>query len=138
MFLHHLEAARSVQDLALKVLHGCSALESLLSTSTSELSHQPSERAALLTEATTARRHQLFLDMKSIYDVRSKVTHGSPLSLDRLRDLPGNSVKLDALLRTTFWKIVQSRDLFEFFSRGHEDDINTYFVGQLFPSSPDS
>jgi hypothetical protein len=134
LFLHHIEAARASQDLALRIMHDCSALESLIATTTSELSHQLSERTALLAANTSKEFLQTFLDMKRVYDIRSKVTHGSTLKGNCLSELPSISSKLDSLLRSIFCKILEDKDLLSLFRVGTDNDINNHFVSLLFPA----
>ena len=132
LFLHHIEAARAAQDLALRVMHGCSALESLLTTTTSELCHQLSERTALFTASDPARQKEVFLHMKTVYDIRSKVAHGSTLKSKCLSDLPNISEKLDSLLRSIFTIVLECDGMYRLFYKGSEDDINNHFVSLLF------
>ena len=132
LFLHHIEAARAAQDLALRVMHGCSALESLLSTTTSELSHQLSERAALLAASDPARQREVFFNMKTVYDIRSKVAHGSTLKGKGLSDLLSISKVLDSLLRSIFTMVLEGDDMANLFCNGSDDDINNHFVSLLF------
>jgi hypothetical protein len=47
-FTYFLDAARQNRDIAVKILHYCSALEAIVSTSHTEISHQISERIAFL------------------------------------------------------------------------------------------
>jgi hypothetical protein len=132
IFLHHTEAARAAGDLALRIMHSCSGLESLLSTTTSELSHQLSERAALLTASIPEEQRQVFLEMKTVYDIRSKVAHGSTLKGRSLNELASISSKLDSLLRSIFSRVLEDSDLLELFSKGTDDEINSRFVSLLF------
>jgi hypothetical protein len=129
---HHLEAARRALDPALRIMHGCSALESLLSTSARELSHQLSERVALLVGSTPDHRRQIFSEMKAIYDIRSTVTHGTGLKDGRIKVLPEISVKFDSLLRTVFCSVLENAELQRLFSTGNEKEIDERFVSLLF------
>jgi hypothetical protein len=106
--LHHLEAGRRAMDPALRIMHGCSALESLLSTSKGELAHQLSERVALLVGSTPDHRRKIFSEMKAVYDIRSTVTHGAGLKDGRIKILPETSSKFDSLLRTVFCSILEN------------------------------
>jgi hypothetical protein len=138
LFLHHLEAARSAGDLARRIMHGCSAVETLLSTSPRELTHQLSERVALFTTSKSDERREVFLEMKTIYDIRSKVAHGSALKESQLRKLTNISSKFDSLLRTLFYKVITNIDLIKLFCEGSEKDIDDYFLNIFFPDKHDS
>ena len=55
------------------------AMESLVSTSTVELSHQVSERIALLLGKDTDSRVEIYSEIKKAYGYRSKAAHGESL-----------------------------------------------------------
>ncbi len=119
-------------------MHGCSAVETLLSTSPRELTHQLSERVALFTTDESEERREVFLEMKTICDIRSKVSHGSALKKNQLRELPSISSKFDSLLRTLFYKVITNIDFIKLFCEGVEKDIDDYFLNIVFPDNHDS
>ena len=51
-------------------------LETLLSTGTTEISHQISERVAVLTGDTPKQRLETYYKTKELYNLRSRITHG--------------------------------------------------------------
>lgn len=53
------------------------ALESLVSTTRSEITHILAERCALIVGLTSGRRAEVFADVKRLYNVRSKLVHGA-------------------------------------------------------------
>jgi hypothetical protein len=50
-FMYFVQIARSIKDIPMKIAQYCSALEALVSSSTTELTHQVAERVACLLEA---------------------------------------------------------------------------------------
>lgn len=53
------------------------ALEALISTTSQEITHILAERIALLTETTPLKRKEVYDKIKGLYNIRSKITHGS-------------------------------------------------------------
>lgn len=53
------------------------ALESLLSSGSSEVSHQVSERAAFLLSEDPHRRRKFYDEVRRLYDIRSNIVHGN-------------------------------------------------------------
>ena len=88
-FTYFLDAARSSKDVALKIAQYCSALEAMVSTSQSEISHQVSERVASTLNGPGEERIGLFKLIKEAYGYRSKAIHGATFKTkdaDRLRE----------------------------------------------------
>jgi len=98
-FMYFIASARSTADVAMKVADYCSALEALVSTAQTELSHQVSERVAATLVSPGSERIALFKLVKEAYNFRSKAVHGTtfkPKEFDRLRVC---AVKIDEVCR---------------------------------------
>jgi hypothetical protein len=91
-FTYFVQAARATSDVALKLAQYCTALEALVSTSHSELSHQVSERVAALLENPGEQRIEAYALLKQAYGYRSKTVHGATFKekvYDRMRACSG-------------------------------------------------
>jgi hypothetical protein len=120
--LYHLQAARTTRDVAMKIVHFCTAFETLFATSQSELAHQLSERVAWFLEDTGAARVQLYRNMKKIYSLRSKITHGAGVAESGLEEVLMTSGDCDEGLRRTFKKLFENGELFSAFRSGEQLD----------------
>lgn len=92
-FLLWVHDARKQDDLLTRISLYITALEALLSTSNSELSHQLSERVAyFLPGVSKPERLDHYKKMKRCYGLRSKGLHGDvlkPTEIDILEELSG-------------------------------------------------
>jgi hypothetical protein len=134
--LYHLQAARTTRDVAMKVVDFCTAFETLFATSQAELAHQLSELVAWFLEETGAARLQLYRDMKKIYALRSRVTHGSAVAESSFEDLLATSEKCDAYLRRTVRKLFENDELFLTLRSGELDEFMTHLVLGVRPATP--
>lgn len=75
----YIHFARSNAAIPLKILMYVTAMEALVSTTTVELSHQVSERIALLLSEDKAKRIEIYSEIKKAYGYRSKAAHGESL-----------------------------------------------------------
>ena len=100
--LHFVNSARTSTSSPFRIAHSCSALETLFSTDSSELSHKLSERVAFFLGGLGYSKVEVFKNMKAAYNVRSKLTHGDSLSSKLLEGLPQVAGILDGYLRTIF------------------------------------
>jgi hypothetical protein len=112
---YFIQAARVSHRPALKIASYCTALEAMLSTDTSELSHKLGERVAWLVTTSATDRMKTFQRVKQAYGIRSKVVHGSGGWGDHSM-LVETSSFLDTTLRTLFQRIQRSPALFQIFS----------------------
>ncbi len=88
-FNYFLAVARGSTDVAFKIAHYCSALESLVANQQVELSHQVSERVAVALTDPGPDRITLFKCIKDGYGYRSKTVHGASFKqkdIDRLSE----------------------------------------------------
>ena len=75
---YFVSSARIASDLGIKIVNYCSMFETLFSGSeTSELTHRLSERIAKFLRTDLNDRIQIYQTIKKIYDLRSRVGHGS-------------------------------------------------------------
>jgi hypothetical protein len=101
------QAARGAVHLSIKIANYCSALETLLlPISSGELTRTLAQRVALLIGESQQERLQLFRDMKTIYEVRSKAVHGATRGANRAKDeLPRAVIAADDILRRIFTRV---------------------------------
>lgn len=107
--------ARSASDLAIKITLYCSAFETLLSTTQTELAHQLSERISFFLAGNKLERHQIYKDVKVAYNVRSKIVHGATLSAQKISQLPEISFRCDSYIRQLMVLILTNSALKEIF-----------------------
>jgi hypothetical protein len=128
--LYFVLAARGSTDLGIKIMHYCTALETLFSTSQAELAHQLSERIAHFSESKPDKRIETYRMMKKAHTLRSKITHGSAFSAKDFGDLLNLSVACDDLLRRSFKRIFSDHDMAKIF--GIEARLDDYFIELIF------
>ena len=124
--LRFIAAARREKNPAIKVAHYCSAFESLFSTDNSELSHKLSERIALFLKNFKYDPFIVFDDIKSFYNLRSKVTHGDSLEDKKVNAIPDLSKKCDSYLRCIINEILNDSELINIFD-GSKEVQEKYF-----------
>jgi hypothetical protein len=97
---------RGIDDMArgdypLAIVDFVSCMESLLSQSSAELRHRLSEAVALITEREARNRKDKYVRMSRLYDLRSRIIHGS--------EVAANDIVNDASLAETL-----ARDVLRF------------------------
>jgi len=125
-----ISAARREKHVAIKIAHYCSAFESLFSTDNAELSHKLSERVALFLKPFGFDPLTVFDDMKSFYNIRSKVTHGDSVQGSKEAEIPVLSEKCDSYLRSIVNLIINDESLTILFD-GNNNYFEEYFKKQL-------
>jgi hypothetical protein len=95
----HIGRAQGTTLFSEKITFYCSALEALFATQQAELSHQITERVALISSPDPEQRMQKYRFLKECYSFRSKYIHGSPLSDIGDVKMAEMSTKLDAAVR---------------------------------------
>ena len=83
------------------------ALEALYSDGTMELRHKISMRAALFTELDISKRRQLFEDLKKMYDARSKLVHGSDISLSPINEYTMYEIAVRKVVRKSLLNYIE-------------------------------
>jgi hypothetical protein len=130
-----LQAARSNNDLAIKIAFYCMSFEALVSTDRTGVTHQVSERVALLVGETAAERRTIYADMKRLYELRSSAVHGDDVKFkvddsDKARIRAG-----DEYLRRIVHHIVATPTLAELFSNAKKEAVTAHFMNLLFPTN---
>lgn len=92
-------SARGSSHVPIKIMYYINALECLFTTSHAELSHKIAERVAILLGESKDERLNLFETIRSAYNIRSKVVHGSKFS-KKDKNLSEISISLDEIIRT--------------------------------------
>lgn len=125
-----IKSARRELNPAMKIAHYCSALESLFSTDSSELSHKLSERVAIFLKDFGYDPLNVFDKVKGFYNIRSKVTHGDSLKSSKVESLPGISEEFDSYLRVIMNEILNSDELMKIFN-GDKELFEFYFKKKI-------
>jgi hypothetical protein len=102
---HFLDDARKSFIISKKVTYYIALLESLFTTSNTELTHKVSERAAFFVGKSVEEKLSIYKIVKNGYNVRSRYMHGDSINMDRL-SLNKTSLDLDNLVRSIFLKIM--------------------------------
>ncbi|MEN5216350.1 hypothetical protein ABE484_10895 [Pseudomonas pudica] len=130
-FLSFIHASRTVPYPALKIAHICSALESLFSTTTTELTHRLSERVAFFLGGDSREMEERYQFMKKAYGIRSQVTHGSHIKHSDLEAAPQVSKGLQDLCRKIVFAILRDQEKQDLVY-GSNEHIEDYFRRILF------
>jgi hypothetical protein len=128
--LTFVKQAREARNLAYKISNYCSALEALLSTDTTELSHRMSERVAFLLQIELPKI-ETYKMLKKAYSIRSKLTHGASLSQNQVDELSPISIATDDVLRKILNKIHCDKKLSAVFSAS-SSQLDDFFEGLIF------
>jgi hypothetical protein len=131
-----LQSARHHRDIALRIQSYIAVFETLLSTSNAELSHQLSERTAILISENSQSRLETYRFMKRAYAIRSKAAHGGHFRQKDFGELVDISKNLDEILRSCFEYIFGHFDAFHEIASS-EEKMNDFFLGRLFGCSED-
>lgn len=126
-----LQQARSADDLGQKIANYCSFFESLFSTSSSELSHQLSERCAFFLDEAPIDRLNRFKSIKKAYGVRSKIVHGDTLKAATIEELPTISKSCDDAARKSISLICSNQNISRIFS-GPNDALDDFMHKLIF------
>ncbi|WP_052672218.1 HEPN domain-containing protein [Aliterella atlantica] len=124
--LKFIAAARNSPNLAFRITHYCSALETLFTTDSAELAHKLSERVAFFLGAQGHSKEKVFSNIKKAYTVRSKLTHGDTLSAKQIEELPLISRTCDQHLREIINTLFSQEQLLRVFD-SHNEGVETYF-----------
>lgn len=133
--MRFLQQARSADDIGLKIANYCSFFEAALSTTSSELSHQLSERVAFFLRSNPDDRLALFKCIKRAYNVRSKIVHGDILpqaTIDALGDISGSC---DEAARQVTRNIIVNKELEKVFNATN-DVLDSYMLNLIFGVTP--
>lgn len=129
--LYHIQSARATNDIGLKISGYCSALESLFSTSQTELAHQLSERLAFFISDSSQERLEIYKKAKQAYGIRSKVVHGASIKKEELEKVKASAYFCDSCLRKVIFKLISEEKLHNYFS-GKNDTLDEYMLKLIF------
>lgn len=130
-FRAFVEHARCSIDMPMRISMACSALESVLSTSSSELTHRVSERAAFLLSNAPEERRRIYDDVKMMYGIRSKFVHGDTLGKKEQISIENHSKRADEILRLVAHQLLGNHEFRDAVASG-KDDIDRYHSDLLF------
>ncbi|SDE17507.1 hypothetical protein SAMN04490189_4560 [Pseudomonas koreensis] len=130
-FLSFVQISRCASHPAMKISQMCSALESLFSTTTTELTHRLSERVAFFLGGSPVQMEENYQLMKKCYAVRSQVTHGSHVSKAFAKITPDLSEAMLVLLRDITFRILDEIECSSLVA-GSDELIEEYFRKRLF------
>ncbi len=118
----YIHFARSNSAIPVKILMYVTAMEALVSTSTVELSHQVSERIAILLGKDKDSRQSIYADIKTAYGYRSKAAHGETLKGTE-QEMTAFLTKIDEYMR----QLMQLEEPYSF----EDKKINEFFLERL-------
>ena len=135
--MYHVQAARAIGDLGIKIASYCSALESLFATSQAELSHQLAERVASFLGVGPSDRLAKYKALKAAYSIRSRIVHGDVLKAGHRETLPGLSSECDGLVRGSLRKLFEDEEIRNRF-RGSAEELDAFMISLLFGDENES
>jgi hypothetical protein len=130
-FDYYIQNARKTSDVALKVANYCSALESIVSSSGTEISHQVAERVSCLIEARGNSRIETYKNIKKSYDIRSKTIHGASFKEKNFNDIIRSSNNLDEICRKMSFMLLLNKENFMDIVRSSDQDFNDFFLKRV-------
>ncbi len=122
----YINSARNAPDIGFKIAHYMSAFEALFSTSSSELSHKLSERVAFFLSQHGFNRKTVFKEIKSGYDIRSKLVHGDSVSNSSRENIVHISKACDSYLRSIMKLLFGPQKLVNLFEVS-QTELDEYF-----------
>lgn len=123
-----LATARENSHVLTKIALYTSFLESLFTTSDTEISHKVSERCAYFLGSDRESRLKVFDQVKRCYNIRSNYLHGAKLKKYKKEDIVEACREIDEIARRIMTKIINEES--ELVSE--ELDPNSYFKSFLF------
>lgn len=129
-YTYLLSGARGSHDLAIKVLLYCSALETLLSNSTTEITHQVAERCARTLGTDNKMRAQIYRSIKSAYAMRSKAVHGATFDDKSLDKLSVICQEIDDVCRQLAKRVIADGDFLAVLALS-DDKFSEYWLQKI-------
>jgi hypothetical protein len=127
--LMFLDLARSQPLLPLKISFYIVLLESLFTSTTSEVTHQVSERTALFVGTNKTEKKEIFNVIKKAYNYRSTYMHGQ-LIKNPIEELQVTAFQIDNVIRKLYIKILDGES--EIFQEADNEKYNDYFRDLIF------
>jgi hypothetical protein len=131
--VQYVDAARKTASLPFKIAQYCSAIETLFTTESTELSHKLSERVAFFLGEPGYDRWAVFSTIKNAYNIRSKLVHGDTLKTKQIEELSALGLQCDNYLRFILNCIFDSVELKKVFDSDPRA-IEGYFSHLIFGS----
>ena len=125
-----IKQAREARNTAYKIANYCSALETIFSTDSTELTHKLSERVSFFLK-NEFPKIDTFKTLKTAYGIRSKLIHGDILNNKQIDEINTISKKTDDILRLSMNKIIWNEELRNIFDSKNEI-IEKYFEELIF------
>jgi len=135
-FRSAVSAARCEWSRARRIALWITALESLLSSGSSELTHRLSERAAVCAATERAEHLAVYNSVKDAYRVRSAVVHGDKAPKKLYEEIPAISVAIEDIVRRSFNYVISDKALSEALFSDESSRIDSQFLDQLFAARP--
>lgn len=129
-FTYMLQACRSQPDFPSRIGLYCTLLETLLSTSNTELTHKLSERTAKLLGGDIEERLEIYNAIIDAYSIRSSFVHGDIIEKRKLKDIGVQrniSKTLDDYLRKIIIKIFSDAELEKIYVKDNKKDLEQWF-----------
>ena len=126
-----IQAGRSAPDIGERIAASCTALETLFTTSPSELTHQLAERVAYFLRAVPSERQLIYRSLKKAYGYRSKVVHGSVFKQSQLDSAITSAKDLDRILREIMNVIIKSDVINQIFHMDN-NEFEERMIGLIF------
>lgn len=118
--LSWMNSARGSLDYSVRVSNFCTALETLFSTSNSEIAHQLSERVSIFLEERSEKRIVIYQKLKKAYELRSRILHGSTTIQKPSKNPRDTANEIEEVSKEVILKIIENDALFEQFNDSNE------------------
>lgn len=109
-FFYFTSGARASRDIAIKVSLYSSALEALVSSAHSELTHQVAERVAFTISDNLDERLRCYKSVKLAYGMRSRAVHGATFRPNEIAKLTQSVIEIDEVCRKLAQRIYADPD----------------------------
>lgn len=125
---YFLQVARSESFLPLRISNFVTVLETLLSTTSTEVTHKLKERLAWILGESVEQRIHIFKLVANVYSIRSNCVHGNNMpkghrTQDKLSEL---SVEFEELVRKLFLKIITDEELANLYAEDKDENIEKW------------
>ncbi|MEK4533114.1 hypothetical protein [Solibacillus sp. FSL K6-1554] len=125
---YFLEVARSESFLPLRISNFVTVFETLLSTSSSEVTHKLRERLAWILGENIDERIHIFKLVGDVYSIRSNCVHGNTMpkryrTEEKITDL---CVEVEQLVRTLLLKMITDEDLYALYDKDNDEEIEKW------------
>lgn len=125
---YFLQVARSESFLPLRISNFVTVLETLLSTTSTEVTHKLKERMAWVLGESVEQRIHIFKLVADVYSIRSNCVHGNnmPKKYRTHEKLSKLSVEFEELVRKLFLKIINDEELAILYAEDNDGNIENW------------